>query len=138
MFVRALAVSNDTTVDAGGVVVGDPTEVALVVAAREAGVTMGEAGRLFPRLAEIPFDSERSCMTTIHATRDGDFLSFTKGAAEVVLARSVAVASAGSDALAVGETLTHAERMAAAGLRVLAIGMRRWATRPTTDAHIEQ
>src|SRR5262249_15491974 len=61
------------------------------------------------------------------------FLSFTKGAAEVVLARSVAVASAGPDALPVGETLTHAERMVAAGLRVLAIGMRRGAARPTAD-----
>ena len=138
MFLRALAVSNDTTVDAGGVVVGEPTEVALVVAACEGGVTTGETARLFPRLAEIPFDSERRCMTTIHATPGEDFLSFTKGAAEVVLAHSVAVASAGPDALSVGDALTHAERMAAGGLRVLAIGMRRWATRPTTDAHVEQ
>src|SRR5262245_39701420 len=43
-----------------------------------------------------------------------------------------------ADALAVEEALTHAEPMAAAGLRVLAIGIRRWARRPTTGAHVEQ
>ena len=73
-------------------------------------------------------------MTTIHATPDGDFISFTKGAAEVVVARSIRVAtSAGPALLATDHLMATAEGMAADGLRVLAIGMRRWPELPPAE-----
>ena len=131
---RAMALSNDAVPGADGVVVGDPTEVALLIAAREAGVGKLELERCFPRVAEIPFDSDRKCMTTIHRGAKGGFVSLTKGAVEVVLARSLQVAtSAGPAPLPVDELRAASERMAADGLRVLAVGMRRWPALPPPD-----
>ena len=128
----ALAVSNDATWDAAGTPVGDPTEVALLVGARDMGAAKEEIERAFPRVGEIPFDSDRKCMTTVHRAPDGGFVSFTKGAAEVVLARSTSIATgAGPRPLDPEAVRPTAERMATDGLRVLAIGMRRWPTRPS-------
>src|SRR5206468_8129145 len=55
------------TADSGERVVGDPTEGALVVAAARLGLTKAELESIFPRVAEVPFDSARKRMTTIHA-----------------------------------------------------------------------
>jgi P-type Ca2+ transporter type 2C len=130
---NALALSNDTTKDARGEPVGDPTEVALLVAAELAGRNKATLEQAFPRLAEVPFDSDRRCMTTVHRAADGTFVSFTKGAVEALLDRSTMVAtSAGDVPLAVGEWLRASESMAADGLRVLAIAMRRWPLQPPT------
>jgi Ca2+-transporting ATPase len=108
--------------------------VALLIGAHDIGVVKRDVERSFPRLAEIPFDSDRKCMTTIHATPDGDFISFTKGAVEVVVARSIRVAtSAGPALLATDHLMATAEGMAADGLRVLAIGMRRWPELPSAE-----
>jgi len=127
----AMALSNDAGPDATGAILGDPTEVALFVAAREAGVEKGKQAARFPRVAELPFDSERKCMTTVHRDPAGGFVSFTKGAAEAVLERSIDVrVSAGPAALRRPELLEVAERMAADGLRVLAVATRRWDTLP--------
>jgi Ca2+-transporting ATPase len=66
-------------------------------------------------------------MTTIHRDQAGGFVSFTKGAVEVVLARSTELATAtGLAPLAAEELRATSERMASDGLRVLAVGMRRW------------
>ena len=63
---RAMALCSDARSDDTGTVVGDPTEVALTVAARQAGIDQSAQEREYPRVAEIPFDSGRKCMTTMH------------------------------------------------------------------------
>jgi len=135
MLLTAMAVSHDASFGASGQAVGDPTEVALLRAAMAAGRDHAlELARL-PRVDEVPFDSSRKCMTTVHRLADGTLLGITKGAAEVVLAaavsalRSGGAAATGFDVAALREV---AERMAADGLRVLAVAVRRFAACPDT------
>lgn len=67
-------------------VVGDPTEIALLVAAAKADITAEKTAHSFRRTDEIPFDSETRCMTVICKNGSG-VTAFTKGAADVVLDR---------------------------------------------------
>lgn len=68
---------------------GDPTEGALVVAARKAGLKSDALAARLERVGEVPFSSERKLMSTVHsdAENDGRLLVFTKGAPDVLLAR---------------------------------------------------
>ena len=128
---RAMALCSDVRADETGTVVGDPTEVALTVAARQAGLEKLPLERDYPRVAEIPFDSDRKCMTTVHQDPEGGFLAVTKGAVEVILARATQMASSsGTIDLDTAQWLRVNDRMAADGLRVLAIAMRRWSHLP--------
>ena len=67
-------------------ILGDPTEGALIVAAAKAGLNKEELERKYPRIDEIPFDSERKLMTTIHSI-DGKKIACVKGAPDVLLER---------------------------------------------------
>lgn len=153
-FMQALALSNDVEVSAldaasdtgstgaagaplAPAYIGDPTEVALLQAALQAGVTKQDAAIRLPRVAELPFEAERRCMTTVHRHPDGGLLSITKGAAEVLLQHCTAVRHAGGDSLIDRVALTDiAEGMASDGLRVLGLAVRRWpsATLPPLEA----
>jgi Ca2+-transporting ATPase len=126
LLLQAMALSNDAERAGDGTVGGDPTEVALLVAAADAGVEKAELTATLPRVAELPFSSERARMTTVH--RDGDgLIAFTKGAPEPVLQACVAAHGvAGSGPLDAPGALAMAAKMARDGLRVLAVAMRRF------------
>lgn len=67
--------------------IGDPTELALLEMAARAGADSEELRREMPRLEELPFDSERKLMSTVHMC-DGQRVLFTKGAMDVILDRT--------------------------------------------------
>ncbi len=117
---RAAALCNDAALaraeDDAWALTGDPTEGALVVAAAKLGIDADVVGRERPRLDAVPFASERQYMATLHhlPARDARVI-YLKGAPEVVLQRCSDVPP-----LLAGEI----ERMAAEGLRVLAVAER--------------
>lgn len=88
---RVGALNNDSHVqedDGNWVCFGDPTEGALIVAAKKAGIINNELKQKYPRVAELPFDSARKRMTTIHKTPNGKLVAYVKGAPESILERS--------------------------------------------------
>ena len=68
--------------------IGDPTETAIVLAAHKAGDSKEELNRKYPRLAELPFDSNRKLMTTVNSV-DGKKIAIVKGAFDVMASRCV-------------------------------------------------
>ncbi|WP_061836925.1 cation-translocating P-type ATPase [Legionella pneumophila] len=66
--------------------VGDPTEVALLVAAAKGGIWQGELQTSYPRIKELPFSSERKRMTVV-CRQDHEHIAFVKGAPELILER---------------------------------------------------
>ena len=75
----AMALNNDVTTDKDGKFLGDSTEVGLVQYAADRDYKRTQLETRFPRIAELPFDSDRKCMTTLHQTDEG-VLVITKGA----------------------------------------------------------
>ncbi|MFC5177870.1 cation-translocating P-type ATPase [Nocardioides taihuensis] len=127
-----LALDSDATVADDGAVVGDPTEAALVVLAAKLGVDAEETRRSYPRIAEVPFDSEYKFMATFHrVTVDGaeHLIELVKGAPDVVLARcSTSGGALSTSQVPIEETRAGIEeanaRMGGKGLRVLAFAAR--------------
>ncbi len=103
---------------------GDPTEGALVVAAARDGVDQARELERLPRVADIPFDSTRKLMTTIHTGPDGGWTAFVKGAPDVLLDRC---SSTPRGPLTQGDRarITAAnEELAGKALRVIAVARR--------------
>jgi Ca2+-transporting ATPase len=152
VLLSALALNSDAREDALGGLAGDPTEVALYAFARANGFEKGELEKTLSRVAEIPFDSGRKCMTTFHKWSRGQgvggvsgkrnrilepldpgalesfqYISFTKGATEALVEKSNAVlTSSGLVPIDRDQVLGMNERMAADGLRVMGIAVKIW------------
>jgi Ca2+-transporting ATPase len=110
-------------------IAGDPTEGAFVVAAAKAGYWQNSLGEEYPRIAEIPFDSERKRMTTFHPDpRYGDYVAYMKGAPDVVLGLCKQVLEDGIMRLLTDERrrniLEENAALAANALRVLGVAFR--------------
>jgi Ca2+-transporting ATPase len=126
-FMKGLALSNDVQRSAEGALLGDPTEIALHDVAANGGFSKFELECQYPRCAEIPFDSERKCMTTLHTLPSGEVVSFTKGATDVMLGKADTMwTSSGLGPVNREQLLKANDDMAERGLRVLCIAMRKW------------
>ncbi|MBQ4591935.1 MAG: cation-translocating P-type ATPase, partial [Clostridia bacterium] len=93
--------------------IGDPTETAIVLAAHRNGLPKDELNKSYPRLGEIPFDSDRKLMTTINRI-DGKNVVIVKGAFDMMAVRCIA----GN----IEKAKQMTEQMSADALRVLAVG----------------
>ena len=98
---------------------GDPTEGALVRAAAKAGLDKNELEKRFPRRGELPFDSDRKLMSTLHPREEGGFLVCVKGAPDVLLERCRGLSEGERRLIARAN-----EDMAAQALRVIAVAKR--------------
>lgn len=131
LLLQAMALSNDAQNSTAEEVFGDPTEVALYNFAGKHGFHKKELEQHYPRSGELPFDSERKAMTTFHRASDGQYLSFTKGAVEMLVEKcSLMLTVNGQQTIEREKVLQVASQMAASGLRVLALGMRHWLEQP--------
>jgi Ca2+-transporting ATPase len=118
---RILALCNDAGRDAGGELRGDPTEIALLAAVPEA--QQAEWLQHYPRLAELPFDSVRARMSTLH--RDGNkVLMLVKGAPEQLLPLCSSQLDTADNSPIDPQTAEVAAQIAASGKRVLACAMK--------------
>ena len=129
-FLLPMALANDAVVR-DGEIVGDPTEAALVVLAAKGGVDVDETRRVYPRVGEVPFDSEYKLMATFHQMEvEGRKVvrCFVKGAPDVLLARSSHLRDADGSLIetegVLGQVLAENDRLASEGLRVLAVAAR--------------
>lgn len=77
------ALCNDSTQN-DGEYIGDPTEIALIAYSQKHGMPIDDIRNTYPRLGEIPFDSDRKLMSTVHEI-GGNFKMLTKGAVDVLL-----------------------------------------------------
>ncbi|RPJ07286.1 MAG: cation-translocating P-type ATPase, partial [Deltaproteobacteria bacterium] len=85
----------------------------------------------YPRLAEIPFDSDRKLMTTFHSWENGRVVSFTKGAVEEIVERSEKVLThQGLEEVNGSKILEATEQIAGDGLRALGFAVRVWEALP--------
>ena len=113
---RTALLCSDATVNEKGEV-GDPTETALVRLGEDFHFDEEEVRAKWPRLGELPFDSERKLMSTVHRF-SGGLMLMTKGAVDVILARSTLSPAEKARAEAVNRQLSEQ------GLRVLAFACR--------------
>ena len=123
---------------------GDPTQTSVVDYANRLGLPKYELEEKFPRVGEIPFDSGRKLMTTVHKVEDGSFIQHTTGAPDVVMSRCTHILRGGktiplTDELR-AELAAANKGLADKALRVLAAACRRHTEEPSSydPAEMEQ
>jgi Ca2+-transporting ATPase len=116
---EVMALCNDVE-EQDGKLKGEPTELALFEAARDRGFDKFELEKEMPRVAELPFESERRCMVTVHETATG-LLALIKGAPERVIQSCVDQHVQDERTPLASDLLAVSDKIAASGFRVLAL-----------------
>lgn len=121
---------------------GDPTEGALLTAAAKAGLTEEMLGRSYFRIDEIPFDSDRKCMSVICDNHKGESFIFTKGAPDEIIEKcSKLYTSTGIinlDQASKSEILKMNDRLAQEALRVIGVAYRKLGSRLYSRKEVEK
>ena len=135
LLATAMSMCSDAEFDReAGTAVGEPTECALVNYAKKLGYDKNDQKNDYLRVGELPFDSSRKMMTTVHKTKDGSIVQFTKGAPDEILKRCTTVLVGGKAVEmtdAIREDILAANKgMADRALRVLAASYKPLAAEP--------
>lgn len=125
---RLSILCNDST-NIDGEEIGDPTETALINLADKLGIPPQRVRKAYPRLSELPFDSDRKMMSTFHLLKDG-YTMVTKGAVDVLIKRTKYIRKNG-EVLPINENdIKNINEMnlefSRNGLRVLAVAYRKF------------
>jgi Ca2+-transporting ATPase len=127
-----MALCADAVLD-GESLIGDPTEGALIVLAAKGGLDLDETRRTYPRVAEVPFDSEYKFMATFHRMTDvkGEpvIRCYVKGAPDVLVSRATSVRDPHGESIEVTDANRHLaleanDEMAKKGERVMVVAQR--------------
>ncbi len=137
---RIMNFANDTKVDPNGKLIGDPTETALVQFGFDHSFDVRDALQTEPRVAELPFDSDRKLMSTIHKQADGRYFVAVKGAPDQLLKRVTKIEEDGNI-----RSITEADKqtilainkdLAKQALRVLMMAYKYVSEVPTLETEI--
>ncbi|GIH07761.1 ATPase [Rhizocola hellebori] len=126
-YLLPMALCADAVLD-GENLIGDPTEGALIVLAAKGGLDIDETRRTYPRIAEVPFDSDYKFMATFHQM-DGVIRCYVKGAPDVLISRGSSYRKPDGTIEPItdanrGLALEANDRIAAAGERVMVVAQR--------------
>ena len=137
---RIMNFANDTKVDPDGKLIGDPTETALVQFGLDHNFDVRDVLKSEPRVAELPFDSDRKLMSTIHKETDGSYFVAVKGAPDQLLKRVTRIEINGeirpitdADKQAI---LTSNKDLAKQALRVLMMAYKTTSDIPTLESEV--
>ncbi|SFC40972.1 Ca2+-transporting ATPase [Streptococcus gallolyticus] len=137
---RIMNFANDTKIDPNGKLIGDPTETALVQFGLDHSFDVREALKEEPRVAELPFDSERKLMSTIHKEADGKYFVAVKGAPDQLLKRVTRIEENGHVREITADEkkaiLTVNKELAQKALRVLMMAYKYVSEIPTLESEI--
>ena len=124
--IKMSVLANDAILGADGQSIGDPTETALIDVGLKYSIDKNTLKDELPRIAEIPFDSERKLMTTIHQNNDDDFLVAVKGGLDELLADCIRIYDGTTVRPLTDKDMEDIHKanmeMASQALRVLAVG----------------
>ncbi|MBE6612828.1 MAG: cation-translocating P-type ATPase [Ruminococcaceae bacterium] len=144
LLANAMSLCSDAEFDTeANTAVGEPTECALVNYAENIGLSKNTQKDVFVRIGEVPFDSGRKMMSTVHRTADGSLVQFTKGAPDELLKRCTTALIGGKIVEMTEEIRTNILKankgMADRALRVLAAAKKELAGEPSVydSEHVE-
>ena len=137
---RIMNFANDTKVDPDGKLIGDPTETALVQFGLDHNFDVRDVLKSEPRVAELPFDSDRKLMSTIHKEADGTYFVAVKGAPDQLLKRVTRIEINGEVRPITDEDkqaiLTTNKGLAKQALRVLMMAYKTTNDIPTLESEV--